>query len=70
MRTVIQMLLIQNFYYGIFVVVIGVSVGLQYDWMSGLRAFLYCFLVFQIAIFWTNRKVIKAALFPEIKDKK
>ena len=70
MRTVIKILLIQEFYYGIFLVIIGISVGIQNDLMSGLRAFLYCFILFQFIIFWINRKIIKTAFWPEIKDKK
>ena len=70
MRTLLQMLFIQELFYGGFLVVLGFVIGLQHGWESGVKTFLYALLFIQPAIFLINKKIIKAALFPEIKDKK
>lgn len=63
------MLLIQQFYYGIFIVTIGIAIGVQHGWESGLKTALYCLILFQFVIFWLNRKTIKSGLWPDIKDR-
>lgn len=70
MRTLFQVIFIQELFYAGFLVVLGLFIGLQYGWGSGVRTFLYALLFVQPAIFLINREVIKSALWPEIKDKK
>ena len=70
MRTLVKMLLIQELFYGIFIVIIGIAIGVQHGLDSGLRTFLYCFIFFQFIILWLNRGIIKSTLWPEIKDKR
>ena len=69
MWVLVRILLMQEFYYGILVVILAVSVGLQHGWESGLRAFFYSFVFLQFIILLLNRKVIRATLKPDVKDK-
>ncbi len=69
MRTVFQMLLIQELFYGGFLVALGFVIGFQHGWESGIKTFLYALLLIQPAILLANRKAIKAVLFPESKSK-
>lgn len=70
MRVLIYAILLSELFYGGCALLIGLSVGVQHGWDSGLRAFLYILFFFQFIIAWLNRKIIKAALFPEVKAKK
>lgn len=70
MKALTSFLLLQEFYYGILAVVFGVSMGVLHGYDSGLKAGIYCLIFLQFVIFWTNRKVIKAFLNPEIKNKR
>ena len=70
MRQVISFLLIQEFYYGIFIVVVGAIIGFDKGWYVGLKSIMYLVIILQVMLFWINRKIIKAALNPNIKDKK
>lgn len=70
MRALVTFLLWQEFYYGLFITFICVLIGLDKGFEVGLRSAGYLMLLLQIIIFWTNRKLIKSILFPEIKDKK
>ena len=70
MKKLISFLLVQELYYGIFIVVVGIAIGFNSGLYAGLRTTLYLFVLLQIVIFWTNRKVIRSFLRPQIKDKK
>ena len=61
------MLLLQEFYYGIFILIFGFAIGIQHGAYSGLKAFLLAFVFIQFIILWVNRKVIKAALTSNFK---
>lgn len=70
MRMLIYAVLLNELFYGGCALLIGLSIGAQHGWESGLRTFLYTLFFFQFVIAWINRKIIKAVLFSEIKDKK
>ena len=70
MKQLVPFLLWQEFYYGIFIVIVGVAIGFDKGFDTGVRTILYLFIFLQFIVFWINRKVIKAFLNPEIRDKK
>jgi len=70
MKALVLFLLVQEFYYGIFIVIVGVAIGFDGGLHAGLRTTLYLFIILQLLIFWTNRNVINGFLYPKIKNKK
>ncbi|RZO86232.1 MAG: hypothetical protein EVA65_04695 [Oceanococcus sp.] len=70
MASLIRFLLVQELYYGAFLVVLAAAVALEHGWESGVRIFFYCLIFMQPIIFWVNRKVLMAASHSAIQDKK
>jgi len=69
MRAVLRIILMQELFYGAFLVVLGVIIGLQHGWESGVKTFLYAFMFFQPIIFWINRKILKSVACSRIRSK-
>lgn len=68
MKQLVSFLFWQEFYYGIFIVIVGIAIGFDKGFDVGLRTMLYLFIFLQFIIFWINRKIIKGFFSPEIKD--
>lgn len=70
MRALVKFLLLQELYYGIFVIVVCVLISFDKGAEVGLRSAGYLMALLQLLILWSNRKLINATLFSEIKDKR
>ena len=70
MKELVKFLLLQELGYGVLLLVLGVSVGIEHGWLVGAKVFLYCTIFMQFIILWVNRKVIAAFLSSDIEDAK
>ena len=43
--------------------ILGVAIGVQHDWQSGLRVAVYVFLFLLVMVAWVNRKLIRLTFF-------
>lgn len=67
MKNLVKFIIVQEIYYSLFLVAIGLAIGFQNGFYAGLRVFLYALLLIQPVILWINRKVIKDLLQSKYK---
>ena len=48
--------------------ILGISIGVQHDWQSGLRVAVYVFLFLLVMVAWVNRKLIRLTFFEKSAD--
>jgi hypothetical protein len=62
MRPIIKLLIKEEIYYGLCVLIIAAATGLQYGMEVGVRAFIYIFILMQPIIFFINKEIIVGVL--------
>lgn len=58
MRQLISIFLLQELYWGLFIIIFGVTYGFKNDLRTTVSLMLYIFAIAQFVIFWPHRKLI------------